>query len=211
MRALFLFLVFLALGNDFFCHVLGYLPVGLEFHGELGLSLGEGAGFVLLATSERAREMGLSDEIAVSGRAAACDAVHITAPCREASGLSRALSWFAGAAEIGAINGHGTGTVFNDAMEIKAFTRFRSDIPFHSVKGAIGHCLGAAGVIEAALAIKTVSAGIIPPTVGLCEPEEGAAMATLAPQPLRYPSVLSCNSGFGGINAAVLFELLKRS
>ena len=53
-------------------------------------------------------------------------------------------------------------------MEIKAFRQTWGDsVPFHSVKGAIGHCLGAAGVIEAAIALKSLEAGLIPPTVGL--------------------------------------------
>ncbi|MFN2366681.1 MAG: beta-ketoacyl synthase, partial [Desulfurivibrionaceae bacterium] len=97
------------------------------------------------------------------------DAGHITAPCREATGLLRALDLCTegGSQPVGAVNAHGTGTRFNDAMEIKAFRHhLAGGIPVHSVKGAIGHCLGAAGVIEAALAVKSLAEGRIPPTVG---------------------------------------------
>ncbi len=171
-----------------------------------GLALGEGAAYVLLTSAERAGAMGLDDGIVISAKASSCDAVHITAPCREASGLIRTLRQIdSPRGGIGAINAHGTGTVFNDAMEIKAFEQVCPGVPFYSVKGAIGHCLGAAGVIEAAIAIETIKRGIIPPTVGLREPDEGAEAAVVRPRPLARPAVISCNSGFGGINAAVLF------
>ncbi|MCK4839886.1 MAG: beta-ketoacyl synthase, partial [Desulfobulbaceae bacterium] len=133
---------------------------------------------------------------------------HITAPCREASGLLRALDCCTdgGSHPVGAINAHGTGTRFNDAMEIKAFRQlFAGNVPLHSIKGAIGHCLGAAGVIEAAVAIKSLAAGQIPPTVGLEEPDkELANLAGDTMFDLIHPSIISCNSGFGGINAAVM-------
>ena len=107
---------------------------------------------------------------------------------------------------MGAINAHGTGTRFNDAMEITAFRqRFAGNVPLHSIKGAIGHCLGAAGVIEAAIAIKSLAAGQIPPTVGLEEPDkELGNLAGGTMFDLLHPSIISCNSGFGGINAAVM-------
>ncbi|MFN2369312.1 MAG: hypothetical protein ABR605_10285 [Desulfurivibrionaceae bacterium] len=138
------------------------------------------------------------------------DAGHITAPCREATGLLRALDLCTegGSQPVGAVNAHGTGTRFNDAMEIKAFRHhLAGGIPVHSVKGAIGHCLGAAGVIEAALAVKSLAEGRIPPTVGLVEPDpEMINPAGARPFDLVYPSILSCNSGFGGINAALLLH-----
>jgi 3-oxoacyl-(acyl-carrier-protein) synthase len=96
--------------------------------------------------------------------------------------------------------------VFNDAIEIKAFGRFAPGLPFFSVKGAIGHCLGAAGVIEAAVSLASIEAGVAPPTVGLADPDAGAETALTAPAPLARPAVISCNSGFGGINAAALFR-----
>ena len=96
-------------------------------------------------------------------------------------------------------------------MELLAFSKLYSGynppLPVCSVKGAIGHCLGAAGVIEIALSLKCLDDTILPPTVGLVDVADSTvALAGKRPLPLLYPSILSCNSGFGGINAAVLLE-----
>ncbi len=175
-----------------------------------GLVLGEGAAALLLSSNS-----GLVKEVghaaAISGWGISCDAVHITAPARDARGLVSALEnvlRMAGRSNAGGINAHGTGTVYNDAMEIEAFRRVFGDIPpFHSVKGAIGHCLGAAGVIEASVSLRSVEAGLLPPTAGLIEPENQHVNAD-GQRSIRLdePSVISCNSGFGGINAAVMFD-----
>lgn len=175
-----------------------------------GLALGEGAGALVLATRAEARRRNWPVLAVVKGWGVSGDAGHITAPCREASGLLRALALCTGGGRqpVGAINAHGTGTRFNDAMEIRAFReKFAGAVPFHSIKGAIGHCLGAAGVIEAAVAINSLAAGQIPPTVGLEEPDkELGHLAGAMSFNLVHPSIISCNSGFGGINAAVLLR-----
>ncbi len=175
-----------------------------------GLSLGEGAGYLLLATGDEAAKRGWPLLAKTTGWGSACDASHITAPCRHASGLIRAIKQVAAnGGVIGSINAHGTGTRFNDAMEMTAFTSlWKEPPPFHSVKGAIGHSLGAAGVIEAAVAVKSLEKGVIPPSVGIRKTEDGLKKSISGEKalPLRHPSILSCNSGFGGINAAVLFE-----
>ncbi|NTV15345.1 MAG: beta-ketoacyl synthase [Desulfobulbaceae bacterium] len=176
-----------------------------------GLALGEGGGALLVAAAAQAKRLGWPILAEIDGWGVSGDAGHITAPCREASGLMRALALCTanGEKRVGAVNAHGTGTKFNDAMEIKAFAAsLPADIPFHSLKGGIGHTLGAAGVIEAAIAVKALAAGVIPPTVGLIEPEAGSGLISgKLPLPLHHPSLLSCNSGFGGINAAVLLIL----
>ncbi len=180
-----------------------------------GLSLGEGAGLLLLSTEQEARKQGWPLLAEVSGWGAACDASHITAPSREASGLRAAImaATSNGKIKVGGINAHGTGTRFNDAMELFAFrTLWQNQPVFHSVKGAIGHCLGAAGVIEAALAIKSLATGTIPPTVGLENPDpEAFNISGNEILPLSDPTVLSCNSGFGGINAAVVLSRSEAS
>lgn len=173
-----------------------------------GLALGEGAGALLVSSVAEAGLRGWPVLAGIDGWGVSGDAGHITAPCREASGLIRALALCTanGRKPVGAVNAHGTGTRFNDAMELKAFhSALPAGTPCHSVKGAIGHTLGAAGVIEAAVAVRSLAVGLVPPTVGLLEPEgEGGGFSGSEAQPLRYPSVLSCNSGFGGINGAVL-------
>lgn len=173
-----------------------------------GLALGEAAGGVLITSIAEAQRRGWPVLAEIDGWGVSGDAGHITAPCREASGLKRALALCTGNGQkkVGAVNAHGTGTKFNDAMEIKAFREvLPPGTPCHSVKGGIGHTLGAAGVVEAALAVQALAAGVIPPTVGLLELDsDSGRLSGSAALPLRYSSVLSCNSGFGGINAAVL-------
>lgn len=172
-----------------------------------GLALGEGAGALLVTSSGEAAQRGWPVLAEVDGWGGSGDAGHITAPCREASGLKRALALCTahGRKTVGAVNAHGTGTKFNDAMEIKGFREaLPAGTPYHSLKGAIGHTLGAAGVIEAAIALKSLAAGVVPPTVGLAEAEaDSGVLSGNLPLPLLYPAVVSCNSGFGGINAAV--------
>jgi 3-oxoacyl-(acyl-carrier-protein) synthase len=110
---------------------------------------------------------------------------------------------------VGGINTHGTGTFYNDAMEMTAMRScWQQNVPpFHSVKGAIGHCLGAAGVIEAAIAVRSLQEGYLPPTVGLATNEDASLpVSGSRPLPLLSPSILSCNAGFGGINAAILLS-----
>lgn len=173
-----------------------------------GLALGEGAGALLVARGAEAGRRGWPRLAAIDGWGVSGDAGHITAPCRQASGLTRALALCTdrGRKPVGAVNAHGTGTRFNDAMEIQAFrASLPAETPCHSVKGGIGHTLGAAGVIEAALAVKALATGVIPPTVGLTGPEPDSGLFSgREALPLAHPSLLSCNSGFGGINAAVL-------
>lgn len=169
-----------------------------------GLSLGEGMGYMLICHPDHAPQ----HHARIAGWGVSGDAGHITAPCRKGSGLIRVFAQTTnkGQQQVGAINGHGTGTIYNDAMEITAMNSFfKSPPPFHSVKGGIGHCLGAAGVMEACLSLKSLQHNSIPPTVGLTTVDERTKMATgKMEQTLSHPTILSCNSGFGGINAGVL-------
>jgi len=174
-----------------------------------GLTLGEGAGWLLLSNS--------ADTYSHTGKTfmltnwgISCDATHITAPCRMASGLIRTLQSMTdnGSFAPGGINAHGTGTSYNDAMELLAFESvFRQPPPLCSIKGSIGHCLGAAGVIESVISLKSLEKGFLPPTIGLIEPDDKAVNVLSGKQiiPLNNPSIINCNSGFGGINAGVLF------
>lgn len=174
-----------------------------------GLTLGEGGGWMLMTTKTVAEKNKWPVIAELTGFGSTCDATHITAPCRNASGLIATLKQVTadGTVPVGGINAHGTGTSFNDAMELLAFTKtWSSPPPICSVKGAIGHCLGAAGVIEAAVAIKSLQTGVLPPTVGLINVDNDNITASGKESlPLLHNSVISCNSGFGGINAAVLF------
>lgn len=180
-----------------------------------GLTLGEGAGWLLL--SKTPRTFSTTEKIySLSSWGISCDATHITAPCRYGSGLIRTIKQTMSCISVqpGGINAHGTGTFYNDAMELLAFNSiWHSPPPICSVKGTIGHCLGAAGVIESCLSIKSLETGYLPPTSGLISPEENAEKIISGTSPLKLQnlSILSCNSGFGGINAALLFKEEKPS
>jgi 3-oxoacyl-[acyl-carrier-protein] synthase II len=177
-----------------------------------GLTLGEGGAALLLLSCERAACEGRPNLGMVAGWGAANDATHITAPARDGCGLiaamQQALTRAAiGPEAIGAISAHGTATPYNDAMELTAFrTLFGArPLPMHSIKGAIGHTLGAAGGIEAALGLKCLETGQLPPTVGLREAEvAGEGMVSSVVQALTGRYLLSTNSGFGGVNAALI-------
>jgi 3-oxoacyl-(acyl-carrier-protein) synthase len=176
-----------------------------------GLALGEGVGYVLLGDSREAEKLNIPSMAQITGWGASCDATHITAPSRTADGLIDSINQATNnlKKKIGGINAHGTGTPYNDAMEIYAFNNlWEKPPPFHSVKGAIGHCLGAAGIIETAIAIKSLHEGVLPPTVGLENPEIKALNSIVYnnPRELNCSSILKCNSGFGGINVALLLE-----
>ncbi len=179
-----------------------------------GLSLGEGAASLLLMNPKRAQNENRRHMATVIGWGIANDATHITAPAKDAGGLIQAIQnalkkGNLDAHKIAAINAHGTGTVYNDLMELTAFRQVFGErkIPIHSVKGAIGHTLGAAGGIEVAIGIKTLIEKIVPPTAGFSDPEGGARdLVSSKHVNLTGDYLLTTNSGFGGINAALILE-----
>jgi 3-oxoacyl-[acyl-carrier-protein] synthase II len=179
-----------------------------------GLTLGEGAGALVLTSETRANEKGLPPLAEISGWGISGDASHITAPDREGAGLVRAITKALECPRnlnqtIGAINAHGTGTVYNDAMELTAFKHVFGDRvpPINSLKGALGHTLGAGGGIETALGIKMLDHQVLPPTVGLSLPEPGAeGLVSNQPMDFKGDFLLTTNSGFGGINAALVLK-----
>jgi 3-oxoacyl-(acyl-carrier-protein) synthase len=179
-----------------------------------GLALGDGGAWLLMSSDREILEQhGIQSLINRWG--IGCDATHITAPCRRGSGLSRVFDQILNGATgerciPGGINGHGTGTGYNDAMEMLVFDeKCGTSVPFCSIKGAIGHSLGAAGLIEVMLSVKSLQEMKLPPTVGLVNPEgDRLNVSGTTSLPIERPSIISCNSGFGGINAGVY---LKRS
>jgi 3-oxoacyl-[acyl-carrier-protein] synthase II len=179
-----------------------------------GLALGEGAAALLLTSPDRAAREGRRPIASVVGWGAANDATHITAPARDGCGLVQAVRQAlakAGAStgDIAAINAHGTGTVYNDQMEWVAFEQVFGErrIPLNSIKGAIGHTLGAAGGIEAAIGALALRERVLPPTAGFLEADPACpACVSAGPQPVGGGLLLSTNSGFGGVNAALVLE-----
>lgn len=179
-----------------------------------GLTLGEGGAALLLMSSERARREGRPLLGIVAGWGAANDATHITAPARDGCGLIQSVQQAMARAavspeQIAAVSAHGTATLYNDQMELTAFRTLFGErhVPVHSIKGAIGHTLGAAGGIEVALGLKCLAAGCLPPTIGLLEAEEaGEGFVSSSVQPIEGSCLLSTNSGFGGVNAALILR-----
>ena len=177
-----------------------------------GLSLGEGAAALLLMNAARARRVNSNRLGTILGWGIANDATHITAPAKSGRGLVQAVNQALKTAkrkpeEITAVSAHGTGTVYNDLMELTAFRQVFGErkVPMYSIKGAIGHTLGAAGGIEIILGLKTLSTGMVPPTVGFSSPEKGAeGQVSSEPQTVSGDYLLTTNSGFGGVNAALI-------
>lgn len=176
-----------------------------------GLSLGEAAAAIRLVCAEGAKNMRHDVLGEITGWGQANDAVHVTAPARDGCGLIQAMHAALRRAglnpeEVGAVHAHGTGTVYNDAMELTALRAvFGTAVPpVHSIKGAVGHTLAAAGGVEAAVSLISLRTKMVPPTVGLEHVEdEAAGFICSRPQGVRNDVVLTTNSGFGGINAAL--------
>ncbi len=174
-----------------------------------GLALGEGAGWLVLSAQQGGGSL--------LGWGICCDAAHITAPSREGTGLQAVIRQLASQAaediplSVGGIIGHGTATVYNDAMELSVFDQLvRKETPLCSVKGALGHSLAASGIIEVLLAIQGIKQGVLPPTVGLrCAEKSSCRISGSEPLPLVTNTVLTTNSGFGGINAGLLLGAEK--
>ena len=177
-----------------------------------GLTLGEGGAWILLMSKDKARSAGILPAAKICGWGIANDASHVTAPARDARGLKRAIlnaCRQAGMAphDISAMNAHGTATVYNDAMEMTAVNALfaHEHLVVNGIKGAIGHTLGAAGGIEVALCTKMLQTRIMPGTVGFAHPDDGTKDCVSADRKtLSGSTILTTNSGFGGINAALI-------
>ena len=178
-----------------------------------GLLLGDAAGIAVLTRRSVAEKEHLPILATVSGSGMSSDAVHITAPDPEGKALQSAIRKALKRAgrtisDIGAVIGHGTGTVYNDAMEIHALQAMGdSTLPLFSVKGSSGHTLAGAGLIQLAAAVKMFEERVIPPQTSLETPEDGGeTMLSKVIRPLKKQCILSMNSGFGGMNTVLLLE-----
>jgi 3-oxoacyl-[acyl-carrier-protein] synthase II len=185
--------------------------------GRDGLILGEGAACLLLMSERACRQAKRPSLGRIAGWGIASDANHITAPSRTGEGLVLAVRQAldrAGLqpADIAAINAHGTGSVYNDAMELTAFsTVFHPLPPCHSIKGATGHTMGACGVIETLVGLCSLRDQRIPPTVGVQTSEPaGQGRISAQAQAILGDFLLTTNSGFGGVNGAVILQRSSR-
>ncbi|HEY0308322.1 MAG TPA: beta-ketoacyl-[acyl-carrier-protein] synthase family protein [Acidobacteriaceae bacterium] len=181
-----------------------------------GLNLGEASAVLVLETLAGATARGAQILAVLRGWAMTNDASHPTAPQKQGSGLALCMTRAMQMAEvsiedIGYVNAHGTGTVLNDIAETHAYeTTFHGrslPIPVSSTKSYFGHCLGAAGALEAAITITAIRCGALFPTLRLTTPIESSGIDWLLGGVRRQtlPLAMSVSAGFGGSNAALIF------
>jgi 3-oxoacyl-[acyl-carrier-protein] synthase-1 len=177
-----------------------------------GISIGEAAAFFLL---ERAAPG--DERIALLGTGESSDAWHMSAPHPEGRGARMAMAEALRSAallpeDIDYVNLHGTGTKSNDAAEDVAVTALFGDrVPCNSTKGMTGHALGAAGALEAAIALLCIREGLVPPGIGTRQVDpELRARYELAGGARPVERVLSNSFGFGGSNCSLVFGRPER-
>jgi 3-oxoacyl-[acyl-carrier-protein] synthase II len=182
-----------------------------------GFVMGEGAGVLVLEEYEHAVARGANILAEIVGYGNTCDAYHITAPHPEAQGSTKMIQLALEEAGIVAsetlyINPHGTSTPMNDKIETKAIKAAFGDmaykIPISSTKSMTGHMLGAAGGVEAIVAIKALQKNMVPPTIGYQEPDEDCDLDYVPNQAraINLESSMSISLGFGGHNAGIVFK-----
>jgi len=177
-----------------------------------GLVVGEGAGTFVVEEWERAKAKGRRIYAEIIGYGTNCDGTHATNPSSE--GMSQAMRLALADANLAAsdvhyVNAHATGTVIGDAAESHATALLFGDrVPVSSLKGHLGHTLGACGAIEAALSIAMMRDGFIAPTRNLEAPDPKCAPLDYVRE-LRERSlavVMSNKFAFGGLNTSLLFR-----
>jgi 3-oxoacyl-[acyl-carrier-protein] synthase II len=184
------------------------------FSKPVGLNLGEGAAFWVVEEAAAAERRGVEPLGEILGYAFTADAHHPTAPDPRGDGAVRTMTTAlerAGVAigELGCFNLHGTGTEANDRTESRAVSRVQggdASIPVHSFKSQVGHCMGAAGLLEATAGLLAMRQGVVPATINFSEQRPGCNLDYVpnAPRPAEYSRFISCNYAFGGHNAGVV-------
>jgi 3-oxoacyl-[acyl-carrier-protein] synthase II len=221
----------LAGGTDALCRLtlMGFNALGITAlepcrpfaRDRAGLSLGEGAGFLVLECESSALGRGAAVLAWLDGWSVGAEAHHITHPeptGAAASRLVRSALVRAGldASDVDYVNAHGTATVQNDAAEARALggalDRELSRIRVSSSKGQIGHTLGAAGAIEAGVTVLALERGLVPPTGGLVVPDPNLPLRHVLGRAESVPAraALSCSFGFGGTGTVLAFTRADR-
>lgn len=182
-----------------------------------GFVMGEGAGILILEELEHALKRGAHIYGEMTGYGVSCDAHHITAPLPNGEGGAYAMQNALDDAGISYdvidyINAHGTSTHLNDLCETEAiksvFKEHAYKLAVSSTKGHTGHCLGAAGGIEAVLSVLALKHNFIPPTLNYQVKDEECDLNVVpnigVKKDLHY--VMSNSLGFGGHNASIIFK-----
>jgi 3-oxoacyl-(acyl-carrier-protein) synthase len=174
-----------------------------------GLTLGEGAAFVLLESETSRSKRGVSAKAFVVGYGTASDAWHLTAPHPECRGLRTAAEQAmaqAGASwkNIAFCNAHGTGTHANDAAEGAFYRTVCQNVPVIATKGGTGHTLGAAGAVEAVFTASHLAAGLLPPSPGFVDADPAIGFVPVnKPTEIGGRIALSLSLAFGGNNSVL--------
>jgi 3-oxoacyl-[acyl-carrier-protein] synthase II len=182
-----------------------------------GFIMAEGAGIVVLEEYESAKARGAKIYAEICGYGLTGDAYHLTAPAPGGEGAARCMKMALSTAgmqpeDVDYINAHGTSTPFNDLYETMAiktvFGEHARKLMVSSTKSMTGHCLGAAGGLEAVYSLLAISRGEVPPTINYQEADPECDLDyvpnTARQTPVR--AALSNSFGFGGTNASLLFR-----
>ncbi|NIZ47372.1 beta-ketoacyl-ACP synthase II [Entomospira nematocerorum] len=186
-----------------------------------GFVMGEGAGILILEEYEHAIARGADIICEYAGGAMTCDAYHLTSPTPDGSGAAEAfrlalIDSGLQPTDIGYINAHGTSTPVNDPSETKAikqaFGEHAWKLKISSTKSMHAHCLGAAGGIEAVIAIKALTENFVPPTINLDNPDPDCDLDYVpnVGQSVELQAVMSDSLGFGGHNGVVCFKKFQK-
>lgn len=186
--------------------------------GHDGFVMGEGAGVVVLEEYEHAKKRGAKIYGEIAGYGLSGDGYHVTAPAPDSRGSKHTMRMALknggmNVEDVGYINAHGTSTPAGDILEVNAvkdvFGPYATKVSMSSTKSSIGHLLGAAGAVEAIFCLKALQEGIMPPTLNLEDPIEGAEdmdLVALKAKERKLTAVMSNSFGFGGTNASVIFK-----
>jgi len=182
-----------------------------------GFVLGEGGAALILESAEHAARRGAPVLAELAGYGTTDDANHMVQPAPGGVGAARAMTLALGSAglqpkDIGYINAHGTSTPLNEKFETQAIKAAFGDaayrVPISSTKSMTGHLLGAAGALEAALAIMAIEQGILPPTINQTSPDPDCDL-DYVPNVARRATikhVMTNSMGFGGHNVSLIFS-----
>lgn len=183
-----------------------------------GFVMGEGAGALVLEEYEHAKKRGATIYAELAEASMTADAYHMTSPHPEGLGAAKAIELAMKEAQLNAeqldyLNLHATSTPVGDIAELKAVSRALgtpSTLWVSATKSMTGHLLGAAGAIEAIIAIQSINESIIPPTINLQEtdPEIPTGIQIVTNEPLEKTvhTAMSNAFGFGGHNSSVVFK-----
>jgi len=182
-----------------------------------GMNIGEAAAILVLEELERARRRGAPIYAEVLGCGVRCEAYHPTAPEPDGQAVAALIAEALASAGVSAdaidhVNAHGTATLQNDQAEARGIRRAFGDrgrrIPVTSIKSMVGHCLSAAGAIEAAALALSLARGAVPPTIHYREPDPDCDVEVVANEARELPirCGVSISLAFGGNNAALVMR-----